>query len=420
MEMFLLVNPPGLRQGMCFDMPTNILYLVAALREAGVPCDWVDGNLVSMMGVKAKISSLRPEIVGISCLSPVRFNALEVARFAKACGAHVVLGNHHAHWMWKQIMDNYGFVDAIVFSEGERTIVDIATKPWPDVPGIVYRPRPGAPEYVRNEARPHIANLDEIAFPAWDELDLARYRKEGAIGPRLFYSRGCTGRCKFCNATAFWRGYRHRSPSNFCDEMEWLYDLGCGAIVFGDDNATGAGATALFTEIYSRAGRVPQPVSLTTRPDALSPELCQLMHACGVGEVAIGVESGSQYIIDHLQKDITVGQARQAVAWIKAAQMKATVLLINNTIGERPEDKEATRRFIEEVQPDGIGGVNALWLYPHTAYYNEVIGGKYDAEIKSGKDLVGDHFFLDERHAQHVIAWQDGKIFPMSVTDYVV
>ena len=418
-KMFLLVNPPGLRQGPCFDIPTNILYLIAALRQAGVPHAWVDGNMVNMAGVKARIDELRPDIVGVSCLTPVRFNALEIVRYAKERGARTVMGNHHANWMWKQILDNYGYVDAIVFGEGERTVVDLAVKPWGEVLGIAYRPVSGQPEYVRNRVRPYVKNLDDFAFPAWDEVDWVSYKGAGAIGPRLFYSRGCLGRCKFCNATAYWRGHRHRSPSNFCDELEWVYGMGQHAFVFGDDNATGDGAMELFTEMQSRMYRIPSAFSsVTTRVDAITPELCRLMKACGVHEVCVGVESGSQYIIDHLRKDITVQQARDAVAWIKAAGIKATVLLMNNTIGERPEDKEATRRFLEETRPDAIGGINALWLHPHTKYYDEVRAGKYDHLISEGRGLVDDGFFLAPQFAQHVIAWRNGRIFPMSVTDH--
>lgn len=415
--MILLVNPPGLRQGMCFDIPTNILYLIAALREANVPCDWVDGNMVGMDGVKAKIDNLRPGMVGLSCLTPVRFNALEIARYAHDRGALTILGNHYAHWMWRQIMDNYGYVDAIVFSEGERTIVDVAMGHWPTVPGIAMR---NGSRYIKNKIRPHVQNLDDIHFPAWDLVDWQAYRAAGAIGPRVYYSRGCTGRCKFCNAPSFWRGYRHRSPDNFCDELEWLFGLGQHVFIFGDDNATGEGAMDLFSEMHTRHGRIPTPVSVTTRVDAISPELCSLMRACGVHEVCLGVESGSQYIIDHMRKDITVTQAKTAVAWLKSAGIKATVLLINNTIGERPEDKEATRRFLAETQPDAIGGLNALWLFPHTRYYKEVRDGKYNHLITGGdKGLVDDGFFLAPQFAQHVIAWRNGEIFPMKVTDYV-
>lgn len=417
--MFLLVNPPGLRQGPHFDIPTNILYLIAALREANVPCDWVDGNMVGMAGVKDKITALQPDFVGVSCLSPVRFNALEIARHAKIQGARTILGNYHAHWMWRQILDNYGFIDATVFSEGERTVVDLATRSWEEVSGIAYRPEPGRPEYIKNKVRPHVANLDDIAFPAWHEMDWASYRAAGAIGPRLFYSRGCTGRCKFCNAPAFWRGYRHRSPSNFCDELEWLFELGQRVFIFGDDNATGEGATMLFTEIYNRRNRVATPLSVTTRVDAISPELCQLMRACGVIEVCLGVESGSQRILDHLRKGITVEQSEQAMGFVKAAGLKVVPQLIRNTISEGPEDKRATDQLCARVKPDGIGGVNSLWLHPHTTYYNEVRAGKYDHLITGGdKGLVDDGFFLAPQFAQYVIAWRNGEIFPMRVTEH--
>ena len=415
--MFLLVNPPGMKQGPHFDIPTNILYLVAALREAGVPVDWVDGNMVGMQGVQAKIDEMGPKFVGVSCLTPVRFSALAVCEYAHNRGAKAIMGGFHPHFMWRQIMDNYPYVDAIVFGEGEGPVVDIATLPWGTPVGIVYRPSPGV-EYIRREAKPYAQNLDCLPFPAWDTVDFQAYqaRKE-AIGPRLYFSRGCTGHCKFCNTPAFWRGYRARSPENFCDEAQWLLELGKSQYVFGDDNISHDAAMALFTEMFKRFPKIAMPAQVVTRVDCVSRELLRLMKACGVSSVVFGAESGSQRILDHLDKRITVGQSRTSIKMAQEEGLGVVILMMRNIIDERPEDKAATERLIQEMQPVSVGGVNALWLFPGTRYWKEVITGQYDHLIKSGKEWVTEDFFLDPKWAQYVIQWVDGVISPTLATE---
>lgn len=413
--MILLVNPHGMMQGPYFDIPTNLLYLYSALREAGIDCAISDGNMIGQKGIKADIDNLKPTLVGVSALSPVRFAALEILEYAHSKGITTVMGGHHGHWMYEQVL-SYPFVDSVSFGEGERTIVDLATKDLEDVSGIAYR---SGPTITVTEKREYVANLDDIPFPAWDiaDFDAYRYTKRG-IGPRVFYSRGCLAACKFCNCTKFWRGYRHRSPENFCAELHWLYTLGERTFAFGDDNVDADGIINLFSTIAGQQ-EIALPSSVTMRVDGITPESCFWMKECHVQEICLGVESGSQKILDHMRKGITVAQAEQAVQLVKSYGMKAVVLLIRNSIGETAEDKRATVEFCNRVKPDGIGSVDALWLYPGTAYYREIQRGKYDDLIKSGKELVGDGFFVNPAYHQKVIAYKDGQIFPMKVTDEV-
>ena len=136
--MILLVNPPGMKQGPYFDVPTNLLSLAGSLREAGIEYHISDGNLIGFDGVKLDIDRLGPDVVGISCLSPVRFSALQVAEYAKSKGAMTVFGGHHGHWMPEQVL-SYPYMDVVVFGEGENTVVDLCRLPLPEVKGIAYK-----------------------------------------------------------------------------------------------------------------------------------------------------------------------------------------------------------------------------------------------------------------------------------------
>ena len=411
----LLVNPFGLRQGWAFDIPTNLLYLYSALRNAGVDVDLADGNMIGLDGVKTKILEMKPSIVGISCISPVRFTALDIAQFAKErVGAKVVMGNHHAHWMHEQILNTYPFVDACALGEGEETIVSLAqSDDWKTVKGLATRYY-GKPSY---NIRGRLENLDDIAFPAWDAVDLKSYKASNALGPRVYYSRGCFAGCKFCNSPRFWKGYRFRSVNNFCDEIEWLHELGMEWSSIGDDLGTYDESVALFTEMLNRKGRIAIPFNVTTRSDCVTDDLCRLMAEVGVQSVAVGVESGSQRMLDSMCKGITVEQSRQAMLSIRKYGMASTALIITGAIGETPADREATNALMREVRPTEIGTVGSLWLFPDTKWWDEIRAGKYDSLIRSGKELVDYSFYLDPRWAQHVLSWNNGNIIPVRVTE---
>jgi len=410
----LLVIPHGTRQGPCFDVPTNMFYLIASLKQAGIQAELADGNLVGFPGVKAKIDEWKPDIVGISCLSPARFNALIIAQSAKESGAMVVLGNHHATWMYEQILANYPYVDVCAMGEGEQTLVDLATMETSQVASIAYR---SGEEIIVNKPR-KARDLDDIPFPAWDLVNWPSYRARDAIGPRMFYSRGCWGRCKFCTSPKFWRGYRHRSPKNFCDEAEWLFQLGQPECIFGDDNASNETAFDLFTEIYNRRGHICVPIQVVTRVDTVTPDLCKLMRQCGVQEIIYGIESFSQAMLDHFDKGITVEQSKQAIRFAKEAGLRVCALVIRNSIGETQADKDKNISGLNEFMPIGDGSVNALWLFPHSRYWEEVKAGKYDSLIRSGKEWVTEDFYLDPKYSQHVIEWRNGIIQPVKTTEY--
>jgi len=410
----LLVVPPELRQGPYFDIPTNILYLLSALKTVGIECAFVDGNIVGMEGIIAALDKFHPEIVGVSSMVPARFHALDVARHAKEHGARTVIGNHYAQWLWSQVM-TYPYVDACAFGEGERTIVSLAQQDdWSTIPGLALRHADGT--VYRTPSTAPIAILDDIAFPAWSEVNWALYRQHSALGPRLFYSRGCMNHCRFCQSRGFWHGYRHRGPQNVLDELQILADLDQRDIILGDDAIAPEPAMELFDAIARAKPQLGMmQFNVTTRSDGITKELCQRMQVSGVYEVCLGIESGSQCVLNHMDKGITVEQNRQAIRMLKEAGIRVKALMIFHSIGETPEDLALSYQFLNETKPDSIGTIDCLWLFPGTRYYEEAKRGKYDYLIHSGRDLVTDAFWRDPAYTDCVIAWRDGYVFSTRV-----
>lgn len=142
MKRVLLINPPGTEQGGYSNPPLGLLYLAGTLEKAGFEVRVVDGCVEGPEALAAALAEFRPELAGVTCLTPERKKALAAARQVKDFDAKIitVLGGVHPTIMHDQLMRNYPFVDFAVIGEGESALLAIAEeKPPEGIAGIVYR-----------------------------------------------------------------------------------------------------------------------------------------------------------------------------------------------------------------------------------------------------------------------------------------
>lgn len=374
----LLINPPESKQDGFFNPPLGLLYLAGNLRRAGVDVVVLDGCLDGWPAISRRIEEYKPHIIGVTCLTVQRKAALKVARVAKEIDPTMltVLGGPHPTIMDRQILTHYSFVDVIVRGEGEETIVDLAQGvPVVEIAGVSWR-RNG--EVVRNRLRPSIENLDTIPFPAWDLVDIARYpaRGEGLVNginlaqvPRVsvIFSRGCTGRCYFCSSWWVWRGWRARSAGNMADEIELLYqDLGVQHFCFADDTMTvnRVEVVRLCQEIVNRHLKI--AFHLTTRVDCVDEEMLRWLKEAGCYEIAYGIETASQRLLDAMGKGVEWDRAAKAVEMTTKAGIATTALLIVGNVGESVETMNETIDWLVRTAPKSVGTVGGLWILPGT------------------------------------------------------
>ena len=364
--------------------PMGLLYLASALRGAGHRVRIIDGEVerIDRESMAAIVAAERPDVFGITSTTAQATRAFALAKAVKARSpeSFVVLGGPHASSLPERSLQECEALDAVVFGEGEQTILDImdrlaARESLEGVHGTAYRDPGGI---VVNASRELVDDLDTIPFPAWDLIPMQKYVASTWFPNKvkqyanIFTSRGCPYGCTFCGAKTTWtRKFRARSPENVIAEMEEVYGrFGIPNFFISDD---------LFTlkrqrvfEICSLILEKQLPITWTclSRVNTVDAEMLAFMKRAGCYLISYGLESGSQDVLDKLDKGTTVEQGIKAVEMTKAAGIKVFGSFMIGSPGETTETVEATIRLIRRMKLDEVG-LGVTTAYPGTDLFEE-------------------------------------------------
>jgi radical SAM superfamily enzyme YgiQ (UPF0313 family) len=238
---------------------------------------------------------------------------------------------------------------------------------WPQlVAGSAFMP-PRAP----------VANLDELPLPAWDLVDMRAYRDawisaHGHFSLNLATSRGCPFHCNWCAKPLYGDTYRHLSPDRVAAEMECLKDLFAPDQLWFADDIFGLSAqwTREFAACVERRG-VRIPFRIQSRCDLMNRDRVEALARAGCVEVWMGAESGSQRILDAMEKGIRVEQVHDARENLRQSGIRACFFLQFGYLNEEWDDIERTIRMVRETQPDDIG-VSVAYPLPNTRFHQIV------------------------------------------------
>ncbi|PUA34297.1 MAG: B12-binding domain-containing radical SAM protein [Candidatus Terraquivivens tikiterensis] len=355
--------------------PLGLAYIASMLRQ-NHDVKIIDSNILNytLEDVERELRGFNPDVVGITSVTPSIYEAYKVAEIAKKVneGCTVVLGGPHATFTSIQTLKECKHIDVIVKGEGEETVRELVEKiergaPLKEVKGITFRKQN---EIIDTEPRPFVRNIDAIPFPSWDLLPMHLYKFNGIKYATMLTSRGCPFRCSFCSSSRLFGGYwRGRSPENVLEEIKILYDrYGIRNIEFLDDT---------FTFDQERAERICNEIikegldiswGASSRVDTLSKELVERMKKAGCWIVFLGIESGSQKILDAIGKRITLGQIKMAVKILKDAGIQVLGSFIIGFLEDTKETIKETIRFAKSLDLD-YAEFSILTPYPGTPVY---------------------------------------------------
>jgi len=385
---YYLTNDPKQLARMKPYSPLATLLTAATLRRRGHDVAFFDAMLASgVREFEAALDATAPAIVAIvednfnyltkMCTLRSREATLAMIRAARERGARVIVNGSDAADR-PAVYLNAG-ADAILVGESEMGVLDVSNA-WADrrdaslaaIPGLVL------PDGTSTAPRHAVRDLDTLPFPAWDLVDVEAYRDawtraHGRLSWNMATSRGCPYGCNWCAKPVFGRRYTQRSPGAVAAEMRHLKnEVGPDHIWFADDIfGLTAEWIAEFARAVAREG-ARTPFMMQSRVNLMRPDVVSALASAGAEEVWLGVESGSQKVLDAMDKGTRVEDARSATRTLKAHGIRVCWFIQLGYPSESWSDILLTRDLIREERPDEIG-VSVAYPLPGTKFHDKVV-----------------------------------------------
>ncbi len=315
------------------------------------------------------------------CLLRMREAAFTMMKMANARGCTIIAcgsdaSDHAAAYM------QHG-ADFILIGEGEETLGELmdmlaarSSRPLSSMLGLAFKDSTGQP--VINPRRPDIKDLDALPFPAWDLVDVPRYQeiwrdRHGYTSMNMVTTRGCPYHCNWCAKPIWGQRYNARSPENVAAEMKWLKQTYHPDHVWFADDILGLkpGWLPRFAEAVE-AGDAKIPFKCLNRADLLLREgEVEALARAGCQIAWIGAESGSQKILDAMDKGTRIEQIYQATEKLRKAGIQVAFFLQFGYPGETRADIERTLQMVRDCCPDDIG-MSVSYPLPGTKFHAAV------------------------------------------------
>lgn len=359
----------------------GVLILAAVARTQGYRVHLVDakGPGRSVEEVSQSIAALQPDYLGLSATTVSVTNAARIAGRVKSrvSGVTTIVGGPHVSALPERTLDVFSSLDYGIAGEGEVSFFELLARlregrPADDVAGLVYRNN----GRVRANARaPYVEDLDALPMPAWDLLpDFPHRFRPSLLGyPRtpvatVITSRGCPFTCSFCDRSTSGRQGRMHSVETVVQLCRHLVAKGVRHIMFVDD---------LFTVRKQRVVELCQALldarlrftwSCNSHPNLLDVETMRLMKRAGCWQIAYGIESGSQRVLDVVKREVRIPRMRETLAMTRAAGIRAKGYIMIGHPTEGIDSLAETAAFLKSAELD-LCQVTKFTPYPGTPAY---------------------------------------------------
>jgi anaerobic magnesium-protoporphyrin IX monomethyl ester cyclase len=336
----------------------------------------------------AELDAFKPDIVAIyddgfnyltkMCLTVMREACFHMITSAKARGCKVAVSSSDSTDHSTDYLAHGA--DAVILGEGELTLRELVDRwsigaEWHGIAGIAFH---DGTQARTNQKGPVMRDLDALPLPAWDLIDVAPYRdiwmaSQGFFSLNVATTRGCPFKCNWCAKPIYGNRYNSRSPEHVIRELELLRDKFRPDHLWMCDDIFGLkpGWVQRFRDLVKERG-LKLRYKIQSRADLLlENDTIAALAESGLQEVWIGAESGSQRILDAMDKGITVEQIAEARAMLKKHGVRTGFFLQFGYLGETEKDVRETIDMLERLMPDDIG-VSVSYPLPGTGFFEKV------------------------------------------------
>lgn len=386
--------------------PLGIAYLASAMREAGHDVQLLDCTFLDREQALQRALAADPEVVGIYCMVSMLDECMWFAAQLRSHCRLLVAGGPLPSCDPEPFLGQF---DVVVRGEGEQTMQQLLEHEaqglgLEGIAGLVFRKTAAGSEqlgFVYTPDRPFIRDLDRVPFPARDLLPNDGYikytrQKYGYSITTVMSTRGCPFRCEFCSNVVFGGSFRQRSAGNVVDEIEAALRLGYERISFADDVFTMNRERVIGICRQIRRRRLDFRWECLGRVDSLDFELASEMRAAGCTRIYFGIESGSDEMLELMNKKITADEASRAVDAARRAGLQVGAFFILCYPGDTDDTVLQTLRFATRLPVDYLG-LSMPYPLPGTELYNRT------------KDQITRQWRPDEsRFGGHVVIFEGG------------
>ncbi|HVN46631.1 MAG TPA: radical SAM protein [Steroidobacteraceae bacterium] len=390
---FLRFDPKQLARAKPYP-PLATLQCAALLRRAGHRVTLFDAMLAADLGdYERTLHAVRPRVVVLyednfnflskMCLAKMRAAACQMVNAARESGARIIVAGSDVSDAPEPYLR--AGAEVVLKGEGLPALLELLRRldSAADIPaaalaegvaGTAILERPGVAALNGAKLLPEVDLCDRAA---WDLIDMERYRAawvsaHGFFSLNLAASRGCSFRCAWCAKPIWGHHYLQREPATVAREMGYLKrTFAPDHLWFADDIF---GFRVEWVRQFAAATRDEDasiPFTIQTRADLVSDRMAQVLAEAGCVEAWLGAESGSQRILDAMNKGTTVGQIVTARSRLQAAGIRVGFFIQLGYLGEELADILATRELLSSAQPDDVG-VSVAYPLPGTRFHEIV------------------------------------------------
>lgn len=360
--------------------PLGMLYVSAYLKQAGKTVSVIDTTFMNRSEWKEQLHAEKPDIVAFYVNLIPKTVILELIPFLREALPGCVLIGGGPDVTFNLInYHRFGF-DYLISGEGEVTMLELINCLESEgdplsIAGISFL-KEG--KLVQTVARPFLQSLDTLPFPDREAAPIETYLNiwEEYHGQRtlnISTQRGCPYNCNWCSTSVFGQSYRRVAPARVVEEIlhmknKWRVE----AIWFVDD---------VFTVNHNWIRELHEcflqenltiPFEIVTRAERLDEEILGLLREMGCFRIWIGAESGSQRIIDNMNRKVQLNLVRDMIRLTRKMGMEAGTFIMVGYPGEEMNDIVLTRHHLQDCLPDMLT-ITKVYPIKGTPLYDEVI-----------------------------------------------
>ena len=334
--------------------------------------------------LKKYLVNEKPDYIAIYVNLMTKINVLDIIKYIKSTdsikNAKIILGGPEVRYNANDLLEHGA--DFVVIGEGEATMLELITTieskngyELNSINGIGFKDDKG--KIIFNAERSLISDIDTLPFPNRSGIDISKYQEAWKNHHNLdaisvSTMRGCPYTCRWCSRAVYGLTYRRRSPEKVAEELLKIkVEYNPDTIWFVDDVFTISHKWLTGFNEELKRNNLKIKYECITRADRLNEEVIKTMKETGCFRVWIGAESGSQRIIDAMDRRVKVEQVREMIQLSKKYGIEAGTFIMLGYPGETEKDIEETINHLKKSNPDHFT-ITVAYPIKGTEFFQEI------------------------------------------------